>query len=419
LTATFNPILTISSLKMGVQPRLVIHGGAGNIIRTAENLDDDTIKAYRQSLYDILATVYPKLRDGATALDAACEAVRLFEDNPLFNAGKGAAFTRTGHNELEASVMVSKGYRKRSIGVMRLTTVKNPVLLAKEMLIQGEADDGGGAQTHCLLSGEEAEALAERWGLETVDRSYFWTQLRWDEHRDGLARENHGKGFASWDPSNYVSQGTTGCVALDSYGTICAATSTGGMTNKVPGRVGDTPVIGAGFWAEEWQQKVPQSLPSIFSHTDYVLKLSTQFLQDCIPLRLDTLFSKKVEYISIKQEPTRRTRAVGISGTGSGDTFVRLAAVRTTAAAARFHGPTMSLRRAMNEMAGPDGEIQLSAGSHWGTTGEGEAGMIGIELVDQIGAISISFNTPGMFRGLVTIDGEYNIGIFADDDCFG
>ncbi len=139
--------------------------------------------------------------------------------------------------------MVTKGYRKRACGVVLLNRVKNPIKLAREMLIRGEVDGGsggnggggdpsggsGGAQGHCVLGGPTVEALAEEWGLDMVEERYFWTQKRWNEHKRGLRGEAEGE---------YLAQGTVGCVALDRYGTLCVATSTGGLTNKLSGRIG-------------------------------------------------------------------------------------------------------------------------------------------------------------------------------------
>ena len=158
-----------------IQPRVIIHGGAGNI--KPENLPPKSYDAYKTSILEVLTKAYTLLRaPDATALDVAVYAVSLLEDDPLFNCGKGAVFTRAGTNELEASVMVSNGYRKRGVGCMLLEHVKNPIKLAREMLVKGEKDDGGGAGQHSQLSGAEIEELAASWGLEMVDQKYFFTQ---------------------------------------------------------------------------------------------------------------------------------------------------------------------------------------------------------------------------------------------------
>ncbi|RYG31945.1 gfo/Idh/MocA family oxidoreductase [bacterium] len=134
--------------------------------------------------------------------------------------------------------------------------MKNPIRLAKELLLRGEEDGGEGSGDHCQYSGAYAEWLAAQWGLEIVDPEYFFTQRKWDEHKRGLAeeksREEQGlkvDEVSEWEKETYIPLGTCGAVVIDSFGTICVATSTGGLTNKVPGRIGDTPTMGAGFWA--------------------------------------------------------------------------------------------------------------------------------------------------------------------------
>jgi L-asparaginase len=252
---------------LAITPRLVIHGGAGNILPS--NLPLQKYNQYRASLLNILSASYHFLTSpsSTSALDTVTYAVTLLENNPLFNSGHGAVFTRDGINELEASIMVSKGKKKRGVGVMGLQHVKNPIKLAREMLVRGEEDiEGGngehrgpmvaeansrGAQGHSQLHKVSAEQLAQEWGLEMVDEKYFFVQSRWDEHIKGLERETNGEGLATWDQHDFVPQGTCGAVALDRDGVIAVATSTGGMTNKLTGRIGDTPSIGAGFWAEE------------------------------------------------------------------------------------------------------------------------------------------------------------------------
>ena len=171
-----------------VKPRIIIHGGAGNLTRTS--IPRERYDVYRASLLNILEKAEELLRKpGSTALDVATYAVTLLEDDPLYNSGKGAVFTREGKNELECSIMVSNGYKKRGVGCMLLSHVKNPIKLARELLIKGEEADGGGAADHCQYSGEFVEGLGKNWGLEIVDPSYFFTQMRWVEHRRGLAED--------------------------------------------------------------------------------------------------------------------------------------------------------------------------------------------------------------------------------------
>jgi L-asparaginase len=185
------------------KPALVIHGGAGSISRTSVPPGSDAYKSYTTSLRSILSTIYPLLLSGTSALDAATRAVQIFENDPQFNCGKGAVFNRAGKNELEASVMVSRGAQKKGVGVQMLKTVKNPILFAKELLIRG-AEEG---VPHNCLSGEEAERLAEEWGCEIVDESYFWTEKRWKEHMRGLETEKLTRSAAIDEEDEYLPQG--------------------------------------------------------------------------------------------------------------------------------------------------------------------------------------------------------------------
>lgn len=347
--------------------------------------------------------------------------------------------------------MVSKGHRKRGCGVVLIKHVKNPILLAREMLIRGDTDgeggnDGGegdpsggsgGAQGHCILGGPTVEKLAKEWGLEMVAEDYFFTKRRWDEHRRGLGetgaeagynyqnsmirgsqfnRETSPRDTERWDEREYLPQGTVGSCVLDRYGTLCVATSTGGLTNKLSGRIGDTPTLGAGFWAEEWHEprrnpyKQPQPQPPLAA---VLPKRIWQAVEECLPVlggyaKVQPIASENTKSSSIT------TRAVAMSGTGNGDSFLRTAAVRTAAAIARF-APCRSLASAVTEIAGPGGELQRSAGDRWHKTGEGEGGIIGIELVDGVGTVAYDFNCGGMFRCWLDDDGKERVMVFKDD----
>ncbi|KAL6714497.1 hypothetical protein ACLMJK_007922 [Lecanora helva] len=407
-------------------PRLIIHGGAGHITR--ENLPPDAYNKYASALKTIHRSTSELLNKGATALDAATFAVALFEDCPLFNCGKGA-------------VMVSRGYRKRACGVVLVKRVKNPIKLAREMLVRGETDGSGGgnggggdpsggaggAQGHCCLGGETVEKLAEEWGLDMVDESYFWTKKRWDEHRRGLNGNTaideartpvFDESKTGWDGKEYLPQGTVGCVALDRYGTLCVATSTGGLTNKLPCRIGDTPTIGAGFWAEEWDESfheeeiVPSSSEAL--STD-LLKSLRSMVGDCLPNCSNGLENLHSSTTAVKErKPLRNMRSVALSGTGNGDSFLRLAAARTAGAIVRF-APSRSLASAVSQIAGPLGELQRSAGNRWGKTGEGEGGIIGIELVNGKGKLVFDFNCGGMFRCWIDDMGRERVMVFKDE----
>jgi len=427
-----------------ITPRLIIHGGAGNILPS--NLPPQKYKAYHDSLLRILSHTHHFLTSpssfplatasSASALDTVTFAVTQLEDNPLFNSGHGAVFTRDGVNELEASIMVSKGKKKRGVGVMGLQHVKNPIKLAREMLLRGEKDlEGGngehrgpmlssladgpgtGAQGHCQLHKLSAEKLAEEWGLEMADEKYFFVQARWDEHINGLKKEQKGEGIATWDQEEFVPQGTCGAVALDSEGVLAVATSTGGMTNKLTGRIGDTPTLGAGFWAEEWEEDHVSKEEEMLRQQGPVLVLSETLkglMADCFP-SLTTYMPVPTDEQGLLRSGDRVFRSTAMSGTGNGDSFLRINAVRTASAIARYR-PKTSLQEALTEVTGPGGELVKSAGDRWRKTGEGEGGIIGIELTvvsDANGEkksatshIVDDYNCGGMFRAAVDKHGK-------------
>lgn len=429
--------MSSSSSKACIQPRIIIHGGAGNI--TPENLPSHAYQAYRTSLLAVLQTANDLLAiPGATALDVATHAVTLLENDPLFNAGKGAVFTRAGTIELEASVMVSHGYRKRGVGCMLLKRVKNPIKLAREMLVRGEEDDGGGAYGYCQLSGPSLEELARSWGLEMCENDYFFTKKRWDEHKRGLEKDHgdkehsypisttYGDDNPMLESHEYLPQGTVGAVVLDSYGDLCVATSTGGITNKLPGRIGDTPTIGAGFWAEEWreQHSSPQMIYKAQVQDRFIPidRLSrgdmAGLITSCFPgfgrIHQPLRAADPTPAAQDKEKTSSRRHAVAISGTGNGDSFLRLNAARTAAAGSRYSTPHMHLSSSVSQMVGPDGAMQHSAGDRWRKTGEGEGGMIGIELFSNKSSVVFDFNCGGMFRAWVDERGTQKFMVFRD-----
>jgi L-asparaginase len=381
---------------MSFEPRIVIHGGAGNVTRQSVPPSSPAYVAYVSSLRAILTAAHTQLLSGASALDVAAAAVVAFEDNPLFNCGKGSVFNRAGRNELEASVMVTRGpgYGKRGVGVELLTTVKNPILLAKEVLLRGARE----GVPHNCLSGKEAEMLAAKWGLEIVDEGYFYTEKRWKEHLRGLERGREG------EMEEYLPQGTVGCVVMDRWGTLCAATSTGGFTNKLPGRIGDTPTLGAGFWAEEWEVEVRMG------------SLLAQGLRYLLPFCAPSPTHAESQRLlpGDEKEPRTKTRAVAMSGTGNGDYFLRLAAAHNVAARCRF-GNT-SLKEAMREVVGVGGEMQRAAEElgRWGE-GDGEGGFIGI---DEEGNVVMDLNCGGMFRGTVDSDRNTKVAVYRDEQLY-
>ncbi len=219
---------------------IAIHGGAGP---SPAIFTDEANKARHQSMQDALDVGKGILEKGGSSLDAVEAVVRFLEEDPQFNAGKGAVFNAEGKHELDASIMDG---RNRACGAIAgVSRVRNPITLARTVMTQTK---------HVLLTGAGAEQIAEAHGLELVDNTWFdtpATRARWEEFlrgQDEKDEEKNDKAALLLDTGSYY--GTVGCVALDSDGNLAAGTSTGGMTNKRFGRVGDSPIIGAGTWAD-------------------------------------------------------------------------------------------------------------------------------------------------------------------------
>ena len=217
---------------------LAIHGGAGTIERS--NMTPEHEREYRGGLERALTAGYEILKRGGSSLDATEAAVRVLEDDPHFNAGRGSVFTSAGTNEMDASIMDGKTLKAGAVGSVQ--HIKNPINLARLVMEKSP---------HVMLDCAGAEAFAKANGIELVDQKYFFTQQRWDALQKMKDAEKHrasgnGKRFIITDQDRH---GTVGAVALDQEGNLAAATSTGGTTNKMPGRIGDTPVIGAGTYA--------------------------------------------------------------------------------------------------------------------------------------------------------------------------
>ncbi|HEX2968741.1 MAG TPA: isoaspartyl peptidase/L-asparaginase [Bacteroidales bacterium] len=200
---------------------IVIHGGAGNVTR--ERITPDLDKQYRDGLAAALAEGVSILKSGGTALEAVEKTINVMENNPLFNAGKGAVFTHEGKNELDAAIM--DGSTLAAGAVACVTDIKNPITAARYVMTKSQ---------HVMLTGAGASGFAKEQGLEIVPPSYFYTDDRYSELQKILKAEKNG---------------TVGCCALDKNGNLAAGTSTGGMTNKRYNRVGDAPIIGAGTYA--------------------------------------------------------------------------------------------------------------------------------------------------------------------------
>jgi beta-aspartyl-peptidase (threonine type) len=215
-------------------PALAVHGGAGTISR-----DDATAPCqapYHKGLCRALATGRDILAAGGRALDAATKAVVALEDDPLFNAGRGSVFTAAATQEMDASVM--DGTDHRAGGVAGIFGPRNPVLAARAVMERSN---------HVLLMGEGALAFCREQGIVFAEPSYFFNEKRWRELQDELARRCRGRAEIADEKHG---QGTVGAVARDRHSNLAAATSTGGMTGKAPGRVGDSPIIGAGTYAD-------------------------------------------------------------------------------------------------------------------------------------------------------------------------
>lgn len=209
---------------------IVIHGGAGVIKK--ENMTDEKEAAYIQKINEALDTGKKILENGGTSIETVIAVIKIMEDSPLFNAGKGAVFTHEGKNELDASIMDGKTLNAGAVSCV--TNVKNPIELAHSVMTKSK---------HVMLSGEGASHFAKEQGLEIVDPKYFYTERRWKSLQNVLEREKKKL------KNEKEKHGTVGCVVLDKYGNLAAGTSTGGMTNKQYGRIGDSPVIGAGTYA--------------------------------------------------------------------------------------------------------------------------------------------------------------------------
>jgi L-asparaginase / beta-aspartyl-peptidase len=286
---------------------LAIHGGAGVIQRSS--MTRETEAAYRAALSAALESGAKLLRDGGTSLDAVEAAIRLMEDDPFFNAGRGAVFTSAGRNELDASIM--DGATLNAGAVAAVTRTRHPITLARTVMQKSP---------HVMLTGEGADAFAEQQGLELVDPSFFFTERRWQELEKTLkergdpippqpARTPKPQGAIAPFPPDHEF-GTVGVVALDSHGNIAAGTSTGGTTGKRWGRIGDSPIIGAGTYASN---------------------------QSC-----------------------------AVSGTGAGEYFIRLTVARDICALVQYKNHSVKqaadevIRKRLTELKGTGGVIVIS-----------------------------------------------------------
>ncbi|CAN5461026.1 isoaspartyl peptidase/L-asparaginase [soil metagenome] len=324
---------------------LVIHGGAGTILKSSMTPEKEA--AYKAGLTAALEKGYAVLKNNGTALDAVTEAVKVLEDNPLFNAGKGAVFTNAGTNEMDAAIM--DGKTKAAGSVAGVSTIKNPITAARAVMEKSE---------HVMLTGKGAEQFAAANNCTIVDPSYFFTQERWDalqqvkvedsinqqiKKRTRIMKDSVIKNLPvayKESPEYHTSKfGTVGAVALDKNGNLAAATSTGGMTNKKWGRVGDAPIIGAGTYADN--------------------------------------------------------ATCAVSCTGWGEYFIRAVVAKTISDQIKYAGLPVA-KAAQNSL---DEVAKLG----------GDGGLIAL---DKTGNYTMSFNTEGMYRGVVKADGKITVYIY-------
>lgn len=308
--------------------RLVIHGGAGAIERN--KLTAEREQAYTQALAQSLMAGYAVLESGGSSVAAVIAAIVVMEDSPWFNAGKGSVFSHAGRNELEASIM--EGSTRKAGAVAAVTTIRNPIRAAHAVMTNS---------AHVMLMGQGAETFAAEQGLEIVGPSYFYTQHRWDQLQKAIAKQRVLRDHdADAMPKKDEKRGTVGAVALDHYGNLAAGTSTGGLTNKRCGRVGDTPIIGAGTYADN--------------------------------------------------------RSVAVSATGTGEMFIRVAAAFNTAAQVRWqHKPLAEAADAtlaeIGAIGGDGGLIVLDANGNYAmrfNTKGMYRGVIGSDGIARVGVFS-------------------------------
>ncbi|HEX8398288.1 MAG TPA: isoaspartyl peptidase/L-asparaginase [Pyrinomonadaceae bacterium] len=322
---------------------IVIHGGAGVITRGT--LTPEQEKEYRVVLEQAVLAGYKVLQAGGTSLDAVEAAVRIMEDSPLFNAGKGAVFTSEGTNELDASIMDGKTLKAGAVATLK--HIKNPISLARLVMQKSP---------HVMMIGEGAEKFARENGVETVPQSYFFTQRRFDalkriqeEEKKKAEAEKAGKKVSLVESKKDENRhGTVGAVAVDKFGNLAAATSTGGMTNKKFGRVGDAPIIGAGTYANN--------------------------------------------------------NSCAVSATGWGEYFIRLGVARDISAIMEYQA--MPIQQAV------DAVIQRKLPALGKMDNEDADG--GVIAIDKFGNIGISFNSEGMYRAYIDMNGKPVVQIYKD-----
>ena len=313
------PLSRMKAKRMtGKKFSLAIHGGAGTI--SPEQITPAIERELRAGLQQSLDVGRAILQNGGSSLDAVVAAVRVLEDDPLFNAGRGAVFTSAGTHEMDAAIMDGRTLMAGAVGAV--AQLKNPIVLARAVMEKSP---------HAMLAGKGAEDFARELGLEIADEKYFFTDRRWE----ALERVRRNRAALS-DADRH---GTVGAVALDGMGNLAAATSTGGNTNKRPGRIGDTPIIGAGTYANN--------------------------------------------------------KTCAVSATGDGEFFMRAVAAHDLSALMDYG--RMDLAEAARAV--------IDKVNALGGTG-------GLIALDRDGNIALPFNTTGMYRGYVDVNGNSSVAIY-------
>jgi len=321
---------------------LAVHGGTG---RPRNQLTAETERAMRATLEESLRAGYKALNaENGTSLDAVEASIRVLEDSPLFNAGKGSVFTEEGRNELDASIMEGKSLKAGAVA--SVTIIKNPITAARAVMEQSP---------HVLLIGRGAEVFATQAGLEIVDPTYFWTEARWREIQRvwEKSKQNSPRSGSLTPPADPLAGhsaetdpprefGTVGAVAVDRHGNLAAGTSTGGMTGKKFGRVGDSPIIGAGTYADN--------------------------------------------------------TSCAVSCTGHGEYFIRHAVAHTIAALVKYKGESVK-----------DAAEQVVLKTLKEAGGDG-----GVIVLDARGNLATPYNTPGLYRGSITRDGQVTVRLYEE-----
>jgi len=234
---------------------LVVHGGAGTIIKG--EMTPELEEQFRAKLKEALLAGQAILLEGGSSLDTVEAVLTILENSPLFNAGKGAVFTAEGRNEMDAAIM--DGASGKAGAVAFVTRIKNPITAARAVMERTE---------HVMLAGVGADAFAASQGLELAEPEYFYTERRWNQLQEAREKEDAAETGNVSESSKAPYLGTVGSLALDQDGKLAAATSTGGMTNKRYGRIGDTPIVGAGTWADR------HCAVSATGHGEYFIRLA-------------------------------------------------------------------------------------------------------------------------------------------------